>query len=163
MEYTEERRNKKGRIFSINCSKTKGVSKEAVKKGRLIENFGLEQDAHSGPGLKQVSLLAIESIKKQTQCPKAKKKGITLGPGDFAENITTEGLNLAQLHIGAKVKVGKEAMLEISRIGKECHKYCAVYQQEGDCIIPREGIFAKVVKGGEMAVGDEIEVVNNEK
>ncbi len=163
MEYTEEGRTKKGRIFSINCSKIKGVSKEAVTKGRLIENFGLEQDAHSGPGLKQVSLLAIESIKKQAQCPKAKKKDITLGPGDFAENITTEGLNLAQLNIGAKVKVGKEAMLEISRIGKECHKYCAVYQQVGDCIIPREGIFAKVIKGGEMAVGDEIEVVNNEK
>ena len=163
MEYKEEGRNKKGKIFSINFSETKGVSKEAIGEGRLVENFGLEQDAHSGPGLKQVSLLAIESIKKQAQCPKAKKKDITLGPGDFAENITTEGLNLAQLNIGTKVKVGKEAILEISKIGKECHKYCAVYQKLGDCIMPREGIFAKVLKGGEMAVGDEIEVVNNEK
>ncbi len=163
MEYTKEVRDKKGRIFSINRSRIKGVSKEAVKKARLIENFGLEQDVHSGPGLRQVSLLAIESIKKQIECPKAKTKNIILGPGDFAENITTEGLNLMQLNIGAKVRVGKEAMLEISKIGKACHKYCAVYRKVGDCIMPREGIFAKVVKGGEIALGDEMEVVNNEK
>ena len=163
MEYTEEVQGRKGSIFSINCSRIKGVSKEAVKKARLIEDFGLEQDVHSGPGLRQVSLLAIESIKKQIECPKAKKKNITLGPGDFAENITTEGLNLVHLNIGAKVKVGKEAMLEISKIGKVCHKYCAVYQKVGDCIMPREGIFAKVVKGGEIVVGDEMEVIDNEK
>ncbi len=162
MEYIEEVQDKKGRIFSINCSKMKGVSKEAIKKARLIENFGLQQDVHSGPGLRQISLLAIESIKKQAECPKAKKKNITLGPGDFAENITTEGLNLAELNIGAKVKVGKEAILEISKIGKACHRHCAIYQKVGDCIMPREGIFAKVVKGGEIAVGDEMEVVNNE-
>ncbi len=160
MEYIKEVQDKKGRIFSINYSRIKGVSKEPVKKARLIEDFGLEQDAHSGPGLRQVSLLAIESIRKQIECPKAKKKNIALGPGDFAENITSEGLDLAQLNIGAKVRVGKEAVLEISKIGKECHRRCAVYQKIGDCIMPREGIFAKVVKGGEITAGDEMEVVN---
>lgn len=163
MEDIREIRHKKGKIFSINYSKTKGVSKEAMKRAFLIEDFGLEQDAHAGQGLRQVSLLAIESIKKQAGCPMAKKKNIALGPGDFAENITTQGLNLAQLNIGAKVRVGKVAMLEISKIGKECHRYCAVYQKIGDCIMPKEGIFAKVLKGGEIVVGDEMEVINNEK
>lgn len=160
MGYTEEVQGRKGRIFSINYSKVKGVSKEAIRKTRLIENFGLEQDAHSGPGLRQVSLLAIESIRKQIECPKAKKKNIIPGPGDFAENITTEGLDLAQLNIGVKVRVGEEAILEISKIGKECHRYCAVYQKLGDCIMPREGIFARVLEGGEIAVGDAVEVIN---
>jgi len=163
VEYTKEAGDAKGRIFSINSSGTKGVPKEAVEKARLIEHFGLEQDAHSGPGLRQVSLLAIESIKKQAECPKTKKKNITLGPGDFAENITTEGLDLARLTIGTRIRVGKEALLEVSKIGKDCHKYCAVYQKVGDCIMPREGIFAGVVKGGEIAAGDEMEIVNHEK
>lgn len=173
MEYTEERRDKasscaqglgkKGEIFSINYSKRKGVPKEAVKKARLIEDFGLELDAHSGPGLRQVSLLAIESIVKQANCPKTKKKNLVLGPGDFAENITTKGLDLAKFNIAMKIRVGREAILEISKLGKECHRYCAVYQKLGDCIMPREGIFARVVKGGEIRVGDEMEVINNEK
>ena len=160
----------KGRIFSINYSKTKGISKTAVKGARLIEDFGLEGDVHGGPGLRQVSLLSIESIRKQIACPgigkykqdttrKAKKKNISFGPGDFAENITTEGLNLAQLKIGDRLKIGTEVILEISKIGKECHKYCAIYYKIGDCIMPREGIFAKVLKGGEVAVGDKIGVV----
>ncbi len=161
MEYTEEVRNKKGRIFSINCSRTKGVSKEAVKKSRLIENFGLEQDVHSGPGLRQISLLAIESIKKQAECPKAKKKNIILGPGDFAENITTEGIDLSTLKIGNRLRLGQNAVIEISKIGKDCHKYCAIYYKIGDCIMPREGIFARVLKGAEIAIGDDIEVMEN--
>jgi len=161
--YTEEAKGKKGRIFSVNFSGKKGVSKEAVGKGMLIEGFGLEGDAHSGPGLRQVSLLAAESIKKQAGCPTAKKKDAAVGPGDFAENITTEGLNIAQLNIGTKVKIGREAIIEISKIGKECHKYCAIYEKAGGCIMPREGVFAKVIKGGEITVGDEMEVLGDGK
>jgi len=151
----------KGKIFSINQSKKKGVVKTSIEKARLIEDFGLKGDAHGGPGIRQISLLAIESIKKQSECPKARKKGISLGPGDFAENITTEGLDLANLKIGNRLKVGTVTILEISKIGKECHKYCAIYYKIGDCIMPREGIFAKVVKGGEISVGDQIEVIND--
>lgn len=161
MEYIEGAQDKKGIIFSINYSKKKGVSKEAIKKARLIEDFGLEFDAHSGPGMRQVSLLAIESILKQADCPKAKKKGLCLGPGDFAENITTKGLDLARLKIGDKLKIGRDAIVEISKIGKECHKYCAIYHNLGDCIMPREGIFAKVLNGGEISVEDSIEVIEN--
>lgn len=151
----------KGKIFSINCSKRKGIAKTSASKANLIEDFGLEGDGHGGPGLRQVSLLAIESIKRQSECPKAKKKGILLGPGDFAENITTEGLNLTQLKIGNRLKIRNDIILEISKIGKECHRYCTIYKKLGDCIMPREGIFAKVTRGGEVAIADEIEVVKN--
>lgn len=157
MEYTKEQ----GRILSLNYSKTKGVSKIPVNKGFLIENFGLEHDAHVGNGIRQISLLAIESIKKQNECEKVKNKGVQLKAGDFAENITTEGINLAGLKIGDKLNVGQEIILEISKIGKECHRYCSIYYKIGDCIMPREGIFAKVLKGGEINTGDPIRVVKN--
>jgi len=149
----------KGRVFSINHSKIRGTAKKAINRGKLIEDFGLEEDAHGGPGLRQVSLLAIESVRRQVECPKVKKKAFLLGPGDFAENITTEGIDLVDLKLGDKLRVGDQVILEISKIGKECHKYCAVYYKIGDCIMPREGIFAKVLKGGNIAVGDDIEVV----
>lgn len=145
----------KGRIVSINRSPAKGVAKSPVLEAALIEGFGLEGDAHAGDAIKQVSLLAIESIKKQEFCPKV-KTGIGLKPGDFAENITTEGLSLIELKVGDKLKVGAEVVLEISKIGKDCHRYCAIYYKLGDCIMPREGIFAKVLKGGIIRRGDEI-------
>jgi len=126
-----------------------------------MEDFGLEGDAHGGRGLRQVSLLAIESIRKQMGCPKVKNKNISLGPGDFAENITTEGIEVARLNIGARLKIGREAFLEITKIGKECHKYCAIYKKIGDCIMPREGVFTKVLKGGKLVVGDRIEVIED--
>lgn len=149
----------KGKILSINVSEIKGVTKKPVKSGNLIENCGLEYDAHSGPGLKQISLLSIESIQKQNKCLKIKK--VNLEPGDFAENITTKGLNLISLKIGNKLKLGKTAIIEISKIGKECHKYCTIYQKIGNCIMPKQGIFAKVITGGEIFVGDTIEVIEN--
>ncbi|MCG2712317.1 MAG: MOSC domain-containing protein [Candidatus Omnitrophica bacterium] len=151
----------KGKIYSINQSKLKGTIKEPVKKARLIEDFGLEADAHGGPGIRQVSLLAIESITKQQECAKVKEKSVTLKAGDFAENITTQGVALAGLNIGDKLNIGAKVVLEVSKIGKECHKYCAVYYKTGDCIMPREGIFAKVVKSGEISIGDDIEVIKN--
>lgn len=145
----------KGEIVSINRSKLKGVAKSPVSEAVLIRGFGLEDDAHAGDTIKQVSLLALESIKKQDACPKV-KAGRALKPGDFAENITTQGLNLVGLKVGDKLRVGKEAVLEISKIGKDCHKYCAIYYKLGDCIMPREGIFAKVLEGGTIRQKDQI-------
>ena len=160
---TKETKNeiKRGRVFSINSSKHKGTSKTPVKTALLIKGHGLDKDAHAGDGIRQVSLLSIESIKKQKECDKVKKEGASLKAGDFAENITTGGIDLAVLKIGDKLKIGGEAVLEISKIGKECHKYCAIYYKIGDCIMPREGIFAKVLKSGEIRVGDDIEVSEN--
>ncbi len=152
---------RKGKVFSLNVSKVKGIAKTTVKEINVIENFGVEEDAHAGPGLRQVSLLAVESIRKQMECPKVKKKGISLSPGDFAENITTKGLDLAKLRISDRLKIGAQVNLEVSKIGKECHRYCAIYYKTGDCIMPREGIFTKVVNGGKIKVGDQIEVSNN--
>ncbi|MFH2138544.1 MAG: MOSC domain-containing protein [Candidatus Omnitrophota bacterium] len=152
----------RGKIYSLNISKAKGTPKVPVEKVNLIEDFGVEADAHGGPGIRQVSLLAIESINKQQGCSKV-KENVVLKAGDFAENITTQGLALAELAIGDKFNIGSGAVLELSKIGKECHKYCAIYYKTGDCIMPREGIFAKVVKGGAIAVGDEIEVIRNAK
>lgn len=153
----------RGKIHSINHSKCKGTAKKPVNEATLIENFGLEGDAHGGPGIRQVSLLAVESIQKQKECAKVQKKNISLKPGDFAENITTEGLDLVGLRIGNQFKVGKETILELTKIGKECHRYCSIYYKTGDCIMPREGIFAKVIKGGRIAIGDEVEVMKNGK
>lgn len=147
---------KEGRIFSINYSNIKGVSKVPVKKALLIKDFGLDKDAHAGTELRQVSLLSIESIRRQKGCSKIEGKEFTLKAGDFAENITTEGIDLSVLKINDKIRLGHQVVLEISKIGKECHKYCSIYYKVGDCIMPREGIFAKVLVGGEIAVGDSI-------
>lgn len=152
----------KGRILSINVSKIKGVAKIPVMKANLIEGKGVEGDVHYGiDEIKQVSLLSIESIEKQKFCIKINKRDVSLKPGDFAENITTEGLNLSALKVGDKLKVSDSILLEVSKIGKECHKYCAIYYKTGDCIMPREGIFVKVIKGGEIKTADKIEVIND--
>lgn len=151
----------KGVVFSLNSSKTKGIPKAPIPKALLIEGMGLAGDAHAAGGLKQVSLLSIESIRRQQECIRIKKQGAALQAGDFAENITTEGIKLTDLKIGDRLKVGGVALLEISQIGKECHTYCAIYRRTGDCIMPREGIFARILKGGEVETGDEIEVIEN--
>lgn len=152
---------KQGKIFSINYSKVKGVSKTPVKSALLIEGFGLDKDAHAGGGLKQVSLLSMESIRRQKECAKVQKTGLLLEPGDFAENITTEGIELSALKIGDRLKLGQSAVIEISKIGKDCHKYCAIYYKIGDCIMPREGVFAIVLRGAEITIGDDIKVMEN--
>lgn len=148
-----------GKIVSINYSTTKGTSKVPIKSAKLIEQFGLEGDVHAGSDdLRQVSLLPIESIRKIKGCPKIKKSDLEIGPGDFAENITTEGLDLASLKIGDRLKIGPDVILEISKIGKECHSHCEIYKKIGDCIMPKEGIFGRVIKGGIINTGDRIEV-----
>jgi MOSC domain-containing protein YiiM len=143
----------KGKIKAISVSKEKGTRKVNIPEAELKAEFGVVGDAHGGDWHRQVSLLAIESIEKMLA------KGAKVSPGEFAENITSEGIDLLKLSIGSRLKVGKDAMLEVTQFGKECHSHCAIYEQIGDCIMPREGIFAKVVKGGLISVGDIIEAI----
>lgn len=143
-----------GKIVSINTSEKKGVRKKEVPEVSLKENYGIEGDAHASEKWhRQVSLLAIESVKKMQDM------GLDVGPGDFAENITTEGIDLPSLPIGTKMTIGDDAEAEVSQIGKECHTKCAIYHQAGDCVMPKEGIFVKVLKSGRIKKGDTIKVI----
>jgi len=143
-----------GTVVGVCVSSKKSVRKKNVGSGALIENYGLEGDAHGDAEThRQVSLLAIESIKKMQDM------GAKVGIGDFAENLATEGINLLSLPIGAQIKVGMEAILEITQHGKVCHTPCAIYYQAGMCIMPQEGIFARVLHGGPIKTGDEIIVM----
>ena len=140
-------------VIAVCRSEKKGIKKIDIKKGTLKEGFGLIGDAHADSGWhRQVSLLALESIEKM------RKEGYDVKPGDFAENVTTEGIVLNTLPIGTLLDVGKNVVLEISQIGKECHTGCAIFKQTGKCIMPKEGVFAKVIKGGEISAGDNIRV-----
>ncbi|NLY70142.1 MAG: MOSC domain-containing protein [Clostridiales bacterium] len=146
---------KKGIVRAVNISKEKGEVKTPVDEIKLIEDYGIEGDAHAGPGKRQVSLLAQESVDEMKQ-----KTGIEgLTEGIFAENLTTEGLELYTLEIGTRLKVG-ETILEVTQIGKECHSGCAIMKQVGQCIMPKQGIFTRVVTGGIIRPGDTIEVLN---
>ncbi len=142
-----------GKIVSVNISRDKGEKKYNIEQCMLIQDKGLKDDAHAGFMHRQVSLLSTDSIAK------IKDKGIDVGHGDFAENLTTEGIELYTLPVGTKLKVGGGVILRVSQIGKECHARCAIFQQVGDCVMPREGIFAEVLTEGEVKVGDTIEVV----
>lgn len=139
-------------IIAVCTSPEKGQRKKNVGEGLLIKNLGLEADAHAGFAHRQVSLLAEESIEKMIA------KGLDVGPGDFAENLTTRGIDLVSLPIGTRLAAGREAVLRVTQIGKECHNRCAIYYQAGDCVMPREGIFAEVLIGGKISVGDNIEL-----
>jgi MOSC domain-containing protein YiiM len=144
----------KGKIVSINISDKRGVRKKPVKEAILKTGFGIESDAHaSSTWHRQVSLLALESIKKMQD------KGFKVNPGDFAENITTEGIDLPKLPVGTKMTIGENIEVEVSQIGKKCHTKCEIYNQAGDCVMPKEGIFVKVLKGGKIREGDEITVI----
>lgn len=145
------------KIFSINVSAAKGVPKTGTLSAVLVKGSGIENDAHAGPGTRQVSLLTMESVLVQAELAKTKKAGVEIRAGIYAENITTEGLNLAALKLKDRLKIGRTAVLEISKIGKECHSHCEIYHKVGDCIMPREGVFAEVIEGGAVAVGDTIE------
>lgn len=143
-----------GRIIAVCTSKTKGVRKEVIPQGELKANFGLIGDAHADSTWhRQVSLLAIESINKM------RALGLDVNPGDFAENLTTESIDLLSLPIGTMLNVGQDIMLRISQIGKECHTGCAIFQQVGKCVMPKEGVFAEVVEGGIVKAADEIKEV----
>jgi len=139
------------KIIAVCTSEKKGTKKEVAKEGFLEGGFGLIGDAHADCCThRQVSLLAIESINKM------RSLGFDIGPGDFAENITTEGVELVSLPVGTRLLIGKEVILEITQIGKECHIGCAIYRQIGKCIMPKEGVFARVIRGGLVRAGDTI-------
>lgn len=142
-----------GKVVSVNLSEKKGTPKKQIDVGVLIKDFGLEGDAHAGKWHRQVSLLGVESIEKA-------KRGPTNGlcHGVFAENITTEGIALYTLPVGTQLAIG-DCLLEISQIGKECHEGCAISKLVGQCVMPREGVFARVLKGGTVQAGDSIRVI----
>ena len=140
----------KPKILSVNISEKKGTIKHPVDEIELNE-MGVIRDAHAGPWGRQVSLLARESIAKFE-----KEMGRQIKHGEFAENITTEGIDLVRLPIGTEIHIGRSVILRVTQIGKECHERCAIYYQAGDCVMPKEGIFAEVIKEGELKVGDEI-------
>ncbi|MFH1625415.1 MAG: MOSC domain-containing protein [Pseudomonadota bacterium] len=142
-----------GKVVAVCISEGKGTKKENIQRGKLIEGHGLESDAHAGDWHRQISLLSRESIQKM------RDRGLDVGPGDFAENITIEGIDLLDLPLGTKLTVGKRAMLEVTQIGKVCHGRCAIFYQAGDCVMPNEGIFARVLVGGEIGVEDQIKVI----
>lgn len=142
------------RIVSINISAQKGERKRPVGAGVLVSGHGLEGDGHAGDWHRQVSLLALESIESM------RSKGLDVGPGDFAENITTEGIDLVSLPVGTQLRIGL-SLVEVTQIGKECHDRCEIYRQAGDCVMPREGIFAKVLEGGKIRDEDPIKAVED--
>ncbi|MBN1367865.1 MAG: hypothetical protein JW967_08050 [Dehalococcoidales bacterium] len=140
-----------GKVIAVCLSKAKGTRKQVIPEGELKENFGMVGDAHaSSKWHRQVSLLALESIEKMRQ------QGFNVNPGDFAENLTCEGVVLTALPVGTKIQVGKDVLLRISQIGKECHAGCAVFKQAGTCVMPKEGVFAEVLHGGKVKANDEI-------
>ena len=144
------------KVIAVCISEKKGTVKENVGKGVFQENLGFVGDAHADCAThRQVSMLDISSINKM------RDMGLNVNPGDFAENLTTEGIELIALPVGQRIKVGKEVLLEITQIGKECHAGCAIFKQVGKCIMPKEGVFARVIRGGEIKTDDEIDIVLN--
>ncbi|MBI5551322.1 MAG: MOSC domain-containing protein [Desulfobacterales bacterium] len=141
------------RVVAISTSKKKGTRKTAVTETRLIAGHGLEHDAHAGDWHRQVSFLASESIARAAQ------SGLSVSFGDFAENIATVGIDWLTVPVGTRLRIGDQAVAEITQIGKECHHKCAIYYAAGDCIMPREGIFARVLTGGTVRVNDPIEIL----
>jgi MOSC domain-containing protein YiiM len=139
-------------IVAVSISKSKGERKTPGAQVRLLEDHGIIGDAHAGDWHRQVSLLAEESIAKMQAL------GLSVGPGDFAENLTTRGIDLVNLPVGARLGIG-EVQLEISQIGKVCHTRCAIFYQAGDCVMPKEGVFATVLRGGIIKPQDHIQLL----
>ncbi|NMC74396.1 MAG: MOSC domain-containing protein [Geobacteraceae bacterium] len=143
-----------GKVVAVCISKNKGERKKPVHEVSVRENHGIIDDAHAGDWHRQISLLAMESIKKMQE------KGLDVTTGDFAENITTQGIDLPSLPVGTRLAIG-ETLTEVTQVGKECHTRCAIYHQAGDCVMPREGIFVKVLRGGIIKCDDPVEIVGN--
>ena len=143
------------KIVSIAISKKKGTRKVQVDEALFVEDHGLGGDAHAGPWHRQVSFLASEEIEK------CRAKGLEVTFGDFAENIATEGIDWKEIPIGTRLRLGDSVIVEVTQIGKECHRKCAIYYQAGDCIMPREGVFARVLGGGAIRCGDPIRFVKD--
>ena len=143
------------RIVSLAVSKKKGTRKTPVQEAFISKDHGLEGDAHAGKWHRQVSFLSCESIDE------ARHQGLEVTFGDFAENIATTGIDWKTLPLGTRVRLGDTVLVEITQIGKECHNKCAIYYKAGDCIMPREGVFARVLKEGKIQCGDSIQVEQN--
>ena len=142
------------KIIAVCVSEKKGEKKKTIKEGVLKEEYGLIGDAHADSSWhRQVSMLSQSSVDKMQAL------GVDVGPGDFAENLTIEGMDLFSLPIGTRFSVGQDIILEMTQIGKECHDRCAIYQQVGTCIMPTEGIFTRVIKGGKVRSGDEVKII----
>ena len=141
-----------GRVISVNLSTSTGEKKAPQASVELEVEHGVRGDAHAGAWHRQVSLLALESIRRMQEC------GADVGPGDFAENVTIEGVVVHELPVGTRLRLG-DALCEVTQIGKVCHDHCAIFQQVGDCVMPREGIFVRVLSGGTLRPGDVVEVV----
>ena len=145
-----------GKVVAVCISEKKGIQKRDVGACKLIEHFGLEGDAHAGKWHRQVSLLARESADIM------RKKGLDIEDGDFGENIVTEGIELKSLPVGTVLKIGEGIIIKVTQIGKLCHDRCAIYYKAGDCIMPREGIFAEILAGGTIKAGDEITILEKD-
>jgi MOSC domain-containing protein YiiM len=145
------------KIASIALSKKKKTPKAPSKEAVLIQDYGLDGDAHAGSWHRQVSFLAAESIEE------ARRQGLDVDFGDFAENIATQGINWQEVPLGTRVRIGDTALLEVTQIGKECHTKCAIFHLAGDCIMPKEGIFARVLRGGRIRIGDRIRFIQAPK
>ena len=141
------------KIVSIAVSKKKGTRKTPVKEAFVSKDHGLQGDAHAGKWHRQVSFLSSESIEA------ARQQGLDVTFGDFAENIATTGIDWKTIPVGTRIKLGRTVLVEITQIGKECHNKCAIYYKAGDCIMPREGVFARVLKEGKLRCGDEIKIM----
>lgn len=142
-----------GEVVAVCTSDSKGVPKAPRESAVLRVDWGIEGDAHAGNWHRQVSLLAMESIDKM------RAMGLKVGPGSFAENVTTSGVVLYTLPIGTRLRLG-QALVEVTQIGKVCHNRCAIFEQAGDCVMPREGIFVKVLEGGTVVTGDTVTVLD---
>jgi MOSC domain-containing protein YiiM len=141
------------KIVSIAKSRKKGTRKTIVDEVLVKKDHGIEGDAHSGPWHRQVSFLSSESIEE------ARKRGLDVTFGDFAENFATEGIDWKDIPVGTQLRIGGSTVVEVTQIGKECHNKCAIYYQAGDCIMPREGIFARVLEEGSVKTGDSVEII----
>jgi MOSC domain-containing protein YiiM len=145
-----------GRIRAISISSQKGMPKHNVPEAEVRADFGIMGDAHAGSGLRQVSLLDMASIEELRQ------KGTDISPGDFAENLTVEGIDLSALRVGRRLRIGGVVELEVTQLGKKCHGRCQIFEKLGDCIMPRQGVFARAVTGGRIQVGDAVKLVKDD-
>ena len=141
-----------GKVLAVCISEKRGTQKKNVEKVRLIENYGLEGDAHAGNWHRQVSLLSYDRIREFNE------RGAGVGPGAFGENLIVSGIDFKNLPVGTRFQSG-DVVLEMTQIGKECHSGCEIYKIMGDCIMPREGVFARVIRGGRIREGDELTVL----
>jgi MOSC domain-containing protein YiiM len=138
-----------GKVIAVCISEKRGIQKKNIKEAVLIENFGIENDAHAGDWHRQVSLLSYDRVEE------FRAKGADVDDGAFGENILVEGIDFKTLPVGTVFRCG-DVVLELTQVGKQCHSHCEIYHKVGDCIMPREGVFTKVIKGGKISVGDEL-------